>query len=85
MIGPSRKFLSRVEATYALGLMDAANPQQPEAVKAEALVAVRIDGEVYEGPERLHALLVCRLASEGVSVTGDGTTFEEGWTVEVTP
>lgn len=80
-----RKFLTRIEATYSLGLMDAAQPTiQPEALVVHACIAIRTAGVVYEGEpnERLHANLIVALFADGIAVDAD---FEAGWTVDDPP
>tara|TARA_R110000822_G_scaffold120633_3_gene254142 strand:- start:6176 stop:6454 length:279 start_codon:yes stop_codon:yes gene_type:complete len=84
IVNPSgRKFLDRMEATYAFGLMDASQPTiQPEAVAVNSRIAIKSHGDVYESnnpKERLHANLVCALFKEGVRVSPD---FVSGWTID---
>jgi len=72
--------MERIEATYTLGLMDAACGQQPEAERRNARIAVEIDGVVHEAheDERLHSQLVIRLMNEGVRVLD----YTAGWMVD---
>jgi hypothetical protein len=70
---PKRKFLTRRQATYALGLMDAAQRKEPRGVK----VACRDKetGEIYEAQdgEVLHAQIALRVQR--------ARNVEDGWTV----
>lgn len=72
-VAPARKFLTRRQATHALGLMDAALRKEPAGVK----VACRDleTGEVYEATadEVLHAQIALRV--------NRARMVEDGWTV----
>lgn len=68
----SRVFLTRVQATYALGLLCSSQKREPAGV----VVACRdrATGEVHEaqGDEALHAQIALRVGVYGL---------EDGWTV----
>lgn len=70
-----RVFLTRQQATYALGLMDAAQRKEPAGVRVAC--RDRRTGEVFEAQpgEVLHAEIAIR-----VGRTGGG--LEDGWTID---
>jgi hypothetical protein len=71
---PGRVFLPRAEATYRLGLMDAAHRAEPEGVRVAC--SDRETGEVFEaeGGEVLHAQIAIRVGRTG-------GPLEDGWTI----
>lgn len=72
-IPQARKFLTRQEATYRLGLMDAAQRKEPAGVRVAC--RDRETGEVYEAQddEVLHAQIAIR--------TGRSGLLQDGWTI----
>lgn len=68
-----RRFLTRQQATYQLGLMDAAQRKEPAGVRVAC--RDRDTGEIYEaqGDEVLHAQIALRV--------GRAMKVVDGWTV----
>jgi hypothetical protein len=68
-----RRFLTRQQATYRFGLMDAAQRKEPAGVRVAC--RDRGTGEVFEaeGAEMLH----CQIA---IRVNRTGGVLEDGWT-----